>query len=65
VFAREFNSSSIDFTVRWWSGSQPRNMHESRDTVIRAIKRDLDAAGIEIPFPYITHTFKEPVPLAE
>ena len=63
VFAREFNSSSIDFTVRWWSGSQPRDMHQSRDTVIRSIKAALDGANIEIPFPYVTHTFKEPVPL--
>ncbi|WP_422344526.1 mechanosensitive ion channel family protein [Parasphingorhabdus sp.] len=65
VFACEFNSSSVDFKVRWWSGSNPRAMHESRDNVIRAIKRALDEAGIEIPFPYVTHTFKEPVPLAE
>jgi small conductance mechanosensitive channel len=65
VFACEFNSSSVDFKVRWWSGSKPRAMHESRDNVIRAIKRALDEAGIEIPFPYVTHTFKEPVPLAE
>ncbi len=65
VFAREFNSSSIDYTVRWWSGSQPLDMHKSRDEVVRSIKRELDAAGIEIPFPYITHTFKEPVPMAE
>ena len=63
VFAKEFNSSSIDFLVRWWSGSAPRSMHESRDQVVRAIKRGLDNAGIEIPFPYITHTFKEPVPI--
>ncbi len=64
VFACEFNSSSVDFKVRWWSGSKPRAMHESRDNVIRAVKRALDDAGIEIPFPYVTHTFKEPVPLA-
>ena len=64
VFACEFNSSSVDFIVRWWSGSKPRAMHESRDNVIRAVKRALDDAGIEIPFPYVTHTFKEPVPLA-
>ena len=63
VFAREFNSSSIDFTVRWWAGSQPLDMHQSRDTVVRAIKRALDDAGIEIPFPYMTHTFKEPLAL--
>ena len=63
VFAVEFNSSSVDFKVRWWAGSTPRNMWESKDKVIRAIKRALDDAGIEIPFPYITHTFKECVPL--
>lgn len=63
VFACEFNSSSVDFRVRWWVGSKPRDMHESRDAVVRAIKRGLDDAGIEIPFPYITHTFKEAVPI--
>lgn len=63
VFAVEFNSSSVDFKVRWWSGSKPRDMWESQDKVIRAIKRALDDAGIEIPFPYVTHTFKERVPL--
>ncbi len=64
VFACEFNSSSVDFKIRWWSGSKPRAMHESRDSVIRSIKRALEEAGIEIPFPYVTQTFKEPVPLA-
>ncbi|MBC2776422.1 mechanosensitive ion channel family protein [Parasphingopyxis marina] len=63
VFAKEFNSSSVDFLVRWWSGSKPRDGHESRDAVVRAIKRALDEAGIEIPFPYVTHTFKQAVPL--
>ncbi|GAA4764862.1 hypothetical protein GCM10023219_07020 [Stakelama sediminis] len=61
VFAREFNSSSIDFTVRWWAGSKPIDMHRTRDSVIRNIKRALDEAGIEIPFPYVTNTFKEPL----
>ena len=63
VFAQEFNSSSVDFLVRWWSGASPRAGRESKDLVVRAIKRGLDDAGIEIPFPYITHTFKERVPL--
>ncbi|MFN2100623.1 mechanosensitive ion channel family protein [Altererythrobacter sp. MF3-039] len=63
IFASEFGASSVNFNVRWWAGSKPRDMHESRDKVIRAIKRALDDAGIEIPFPYITHTFKEPVPI--
>lgn len=65
VFAAEFGSSSVNFNVRWWAGSKPRDMHESRDAVVRAIKRGLDDAGIEIPFPYVTHTFKERVPLGE
>ncbi len=65
IFAQEFNSSSVDFLVRWWAGSSPRDGWESKDKVVRAIKRGLDEAGIEIPFPYITHTFKERVPMGE
>jgi small conductance mechanosensitive channel len=63
VYAREFNSSSIDFLVRWWAGSTPKEEHASRDRVTAAIKRALDAAGIEIPFPYRTLTFKDPLAL--
>lgn len=63
VYAREFNASSIDFTVRWWARSKPIDMHRTRDQVVRGIKRALDEAGIEIPFPYRTLTFKEPVAL--
>ena len=61
VFAREFDDSSINFTVRWWSGSRQFEMHKSRDQVVRAIKRALDSAGIEIPFPQLTATFSEPL----
>lgn len=64
VFAREFGSSSIDFTVRWWADSKPRAMHETRSDIVIAIKAALDEAGIEIPFPYRTLTFKEPLSLA-
>ncbi len=63
IFAQEFNSSSVDFLVRWWGGSTPRAGWETKDKVVRAIKAGLDDAGIEIPFPYVTHTFKEKVPL--
>ncbi|MGB5724571.1 MAG: mechanosensitive ion channel [Parasphingorhabdus sp.] len=64
IFACEFNSSSVDFRLRWWSGATQRDMHESRDHVVRSVKRALDEAGIEIPFPYMTHIFKEPLPIA-
>ncbi|MFI4881020.1 MAG: mechanosensitive ion channel family protein, partial [Phycisphaerales bacterium JB064] len=61
VFAREFASSSIDFEVAWWTGSTPLEQRRSRDEVVAAIKRALDTAGIEIPFPYRTLTFKGPI----
>lgn len=64
IFAQEFNSSSVDFLVRWWAGASPRDGWESKDKVVRAIKAGLDDAGIEIPFPYVTHTFKETVPVS-
>lgn len=63
IFAREFNSSSIDFEVTWWTGSKPVDIHESRDEVVAAVKRALDDAGIEIPYPYRTLTFAEPLAL--
>lgn len=58
VYATEFGDSSINFLVRWWAGSKPVDAHASRDQVVRAIKRALDDAGMEIPFPYRTLTFK-------
>lgn len=61
VFAQEFGDSSINFEVTWWTGSKPVEVRRSRDQVVRAVKGALDAAGIEIPFPYRTLTFKEPL----
>ena len=63
IFAQEFASSSINFEVTWWTGSTPVDMRQSKDEVIAAVKRALDDAGIEIPFPYRTLTFKEPLSL--
>ena len=56
VFAKEFGASSIDFQVTWWTGSKPVDIRASRDKVVSSIKRALDEAGIEIPFPYRTLT---------
>lgn len=47
VFARTFSSGAVDFLVRWWSESRARDF-PLQDEVVRAIKRALDAAGIEI-----------------
>ncbi|WP_420391578.1 mechanosensitive ion channel family protein [Acuticoccus sp.] len=64
IFAQGFGASSIDFEVTWWTGSTPVDVRRSRDEVVAAVKRALNEAGIEIPFPYRTLTFKEPLPLA-
>ena len=63
IFAREFNSSSIDFEIVYWTGSKPVDIRKSKDEVITAVKDALDESGIEIPFPYRTLTFKEPLSL--
>lgn len=63
VFAKEFGASSIDFEITWWTGSRPLDIRASRDQVVAAVKRALDDAGIEIPFPYRTLTVNEPVPV--
>lgn len=61
VFAQAFGASSIDFEVTWWTGSRPIDIRRSRDQVVASVKAALDDAGIEIPFPYRTLTFKEPL----
>ncbi|WP_306115554.1 MULTISPECIES: mechanosensitive ion channel family protein [unclassified Roseovarius] len=64
VFAQSFGASSIDFEVTWWTGSRPIDIRRSRDQVVAKVKAALDEAGIEIPFPYRTLTFKEPLAIA-
>lgn len=64
IFARGFGESSMDIEVTWWCDSTPLGVRRSRSEVVVAVKAALDAAGIEIPFPYRTLTFKEPLALA-
>lgn len=61
IFAQEFAESAINFEVTWWTDSTPLDVRKSRDEVVAAVKRALDQAGIEIPFPYRTLTFTEPL----
>ena len=65
VFANEFADSSINFEVSWWTGSKPIDIRTSRDEVVASIKSALDDAGIEIPFPYRTITFKQPISIKD
>lgn len=59
VFAHGFGASSVDFEIAWWTGSRPIDIRASRDQVVRAVKRALDDAGIEIPFPQRVVTVRE------
>jgi small conductance mechanosensitive channel len=63
VFAQTFGASSVDFQVLWWTDSRANDLRLVKSQVVMAIKRALDEAEIEIPFPYVTNTFKEPLAL--
>lgn len=63
VYAREFGASSVDFLVRWWVDTQQNSLFKVHSDVVFAIKKALDDAGIEIPYPYVTHTFADRVPV--
>ena len=59
-----FGDSSIDFKLLWWSGSRPADQRATYDEVAFAVKDALDDAGITIPFPQSTLSFrKEAVPI--
>lgn len=51
VFCQRFGDSSIDFMLRWWTGSTPVEELLSRDEVVRAGgDRNLVPASGEFPF---------------
>ncbi len=59
VYAQEFGGSSIDFLVQWYAQSAARDLRQTKSEAIKAIKKGLDAAGIDIPFPIRTNYFPE------
>jgi small conductance mechanosensitive channel len=61
VFLNGFGDSSIVIEVIWWTDPTPLGQRKSRGEVVGAIKCALDQAGIKIPFPCRTMTFKEPL----
>lgn len=58
-----FGGSSIDFKLLWWTGSTNREQRASFDEVAFAVKRELDAAEIGIPFPQVTLSQRAPLAL--
>lgn len=52
VLAYELGESAVMMRARWWVSPPRKNdALDARDGVIRAIRRELDARGIDIPFP--------------
>lgn len=47
----EFGDSSVNFMMRYWHDPHTSAQWQLWDEVSRAVKRGLDAEGIEIPFP--------------
>ena len=64
VFPCNFGDSSIDIEVTWWTDPTPGDHRKSKAEIVPAIKKALDTAEIEIPFPYRTLTFNEPLSLS-
>ncbi len=61
VIATGFGGSSIDLMVRWFidDGTQAHKVASIHQVIVE-IKRALDAAGINIPFPIRTLDFSDP-----
>lgn len=51
VRAEEFGESGVTVAIRFWHAPDVDTLWRVRSDVAVAVKRDLDAAGIEIPFP--------------
>lgn len=67
----EFNNSSIDFVVRYWTSPEQREVRRVQTLAILAIKKAFDEADITIPYPirtvyfYNQTQFDEYLPLEE
>ena len=53
AFVHEFGDSSINYAVRFWHQSPIATEWRVRDETARALKRALDEAGVEIPYPQL------------
>lgn len=61
VYGQTLADSSVEFEVAWWTEPEPGRFRRSLNEVIEAVKKALDDADIEIPFPQQTLSFREPV----
>jgi small-conductance mechanosensitive channel len=59
VYVTELAASSVNFTVYFWTGSQQANVLAVADRVATGIKKALDKAGIDMPFPHTVVLFHD------
>jgi len=59
ALAFEFGDSSINYSLRFWHDAPSADKWVVRDRVVKATHRALADAGIEIPFPQRTVSFKQ------
>ncbi|HEY8580249.1 MAG TPA: mechanosensitive ion channel family protein [Beijerinckiaceae bacterium] len=59
VIPWEFDASSVNLRVRWWTKSIRREVVHTRGRVIAAVKRALAEAAIDQPFPTRTILFHD------
>jgi small conductance mechanosensitive channel len=51
VFVWDLAGSSVNLRVRWWTQSKRTNVVHVQAAVLEAIRKALDKAGIDMPFP--------------
>jgi small-conductance mechanosensitive channel len=51
VIVVDLAESSVNLRARWWTRSQIADGLAAQDRVLTAVKRELAAAGIDLPFP--------------
>ena len=57
VWVKEFDDSAVTLAVRFWHAPDIASLWRVRSQVAVAVKRALDGAGLEIPFPQRVITF--------
>ena len=51
AFAWELAGSTVNVRVRWWTHSKRSDVVHAQGLVIRAMKKALSEAGIDLPYP--------------
>ncbi|MGE0315022.1 MAG: mechanosensitive ion channel family protein [Lautropia sp.] len=59
VLVDELAPSWVSLNLRWWTQSRRADVVHVRSAVIEAVKRALDAAGIDMPFETQVHLFHD------